>query len=169
MDPGILGIDAAILSATVAGTASGLELAGINPSPVGVGRASAGNQPYSAIIGLVGRHSGALTMSFSERGLLHVASCMMGQVLEEIDEMALDCTLEVVNIVGGQIKASLVDSDFDIDHISLPSLFMGSQSVYYSRGIEACSVTFEITNMPMQYFEDRYFTSQVSLMRRSGN
>ncbi len=77
--------------------------------------------------------------------------------------------MELGNMVAGCIKESLLDTEYGVSQISLPSLIAGSSySVMYSRGIHTVSVEFEIPDISMVKLKDRFFTTTVSLLRGSG-
>jgi len=162
------GIDNTLIEAVLQGTTAGLSMAAIEPRAAGLSRMSISPHEFNLLVGLVGERSGTLSMSFSRQGMLHVASGMMGEPWKELDEVALDCVMEIANIVAGDVKSSLDATAYAIHHISLPSMVFGGQYVYFSKGMHTCSITFELPGMPMTMFADRLFHTTISLLPASG-
>ena len=92
--------------------------------------------------------------------MLYLAGQLMDEVQTEVSEDNIDAIMEVGNMVGGSVKEALVGTEYGIDQISLPSMIAGqSYNVMYARGILTASVEFEIMEMPVTSFSDRYFST----------
>ncbi|MFL0802644.1 MAG: chemotaxis protein CheX [Agarilytica sp.] len=59
--------------------------------------------------------SGQLCISFTEDALLDVSQRLLGEVLNGIDEVALDVAGEITNMVTGVAKARLQEAGYDFD------------------------------------------------------
>ncbi len=161
-----LNVNETLLDAVVEGTLSGLEMTGIKPNPVGATRFFSATCPYSIIVGFSGESSGTMTINMGEKALLLLSGRLLDMEFTECTEEALDAVMELGNMTGGCIKDRLRDSEFSLDYLSLPSLVLGaSHNLYYSRGINSITVTFELTEIPMMFLEDRVFSVTVSLLR----
>lgn len=164
-----LNIDQTLLSTAIQGTIHGLQMTGVEPIPVGASRISRARHGLSVIVGLVGKNSGSMQLNLSEPAMLYLAGQLIDEVQTEVDEENIDAIMEVGNMVGGSIKEFLLDTEYGIDQISLPSMIAGqSYSVMYARGILTASVEFEIAEMPVTSFSDRYFSTTISLLEGSG-
>lgn len=165
----MLSIDETLLRVVVEATLGGLTLAEEKATPIGASRMGQGGHPVSVVVGLVGGHVGQLTMNLSEDALLHLASRVLGEPCETIDEDAIDAIMEVGNVVAGGIKEGLVNSNYEIREISLPSVAFGpALELFFSRGVTTCAVQFELEGLPFGHMRGRYFTTGVSLLRGSG-
>lgn len=159
-----LNIDGKLLEATIDGTLQGLEMTGMQPSPVGATRFFSTRQPIAIMVGLVGKASGNVTLNVSERAMLKLAGALLGDEPSTPNEDTFDGIMEIGNIIAGGIKEKLLGSDYEIERISVPSLVLGaSYEVHYARGIEIVSVEFELEEIPLVYHRDRFFSSTVSL------
>lgn len=164
-----LELDAELLEATITGTVLGLQMAEVTPKPVGASLLVAARHPISVLVGLVGKHSGNMSMNLSERAMLFLTGRLLAEEQEAISEDNIDAMMEVGNMVAGAIKTPLRATGFEIEHVSLPSLIMGqSYNMMYARGIKSIAVEFEIPEMSFSRLSDRYFTTSVSLLRGSG-
>jgi hypothetical protein len=73
-------------------------------------------------------------------------------------------------MVAGCAKEALMETDFKVEEISLPSLILGqSFAVVYARGINTVNVEFEIPGLPVSMLNDRFITVGISLLRGSGS
>ncbi len=164
-----LSVDHVILDAVITGTQTGLEMAEICPPAVGASQFFAPRNPLSVIVGLVGKSSGSITLNLSEGGMLFMVNKFMGSECTTIDEESLDGIMELGNMIAGSVKTTLLDSDYHVDHISLPSVIFGqSYHVLYAKGISTVCVEFELEDMPFSALDDRFFSATVSLLRGAG-
>ena len=145
----------------------GLQMADVQPLAVGAARFYTTASDVSVIVGLVGKSNGSATINMSEACMLHLASKLLCEELKQPGEEAYDAIMEIGNMITGSIKDILANTEFELSHISVPSLILGSSyNVYYTRGISTVSVAFEIEDIPVTHQPDRYFSTTVSLMRQ---
>jgi CheY-specific phosphatase CheX len=164
-----LQVDPTLLEVIILGTQKGLEMTEIKPVPVGASRLCTSRHAMSVIVGLVGKSSGSVMMNLSEAGMLQLTGGMFGEPQTAVTDDNIDAVMEIGNIVAGAVKELLSSTDFAVREISLPSLVMGqSYSMVYARGITTVSVEFELPGFPASKQFDRYFSTTISLMRRSG-
>lgn len=162
-----LEIEPLLLDAVIRGTREGLEMTGLNPPPIGASKYCTASRSISVVVGLVGRTNGSVTLSMSERAMLHIAGRLLGEEKAVLDEMAFDAIGEVGNMIGGRIKEVLIGSDYESDNISVPSVIIGqSYNVHYTRGMHTLSVEFELTDMKFSDMKERFFTTSLALLRR---
>jgi CheY-specific phosphatase CheX len=167
MSEQMLQIDPTLLHAVIKGTEQGLEMTGLKPPPVGATRFFSATRSISVIIGLVGGNNGTVTLNMSEGGMLHLAGKLIGETQVKLNEDNFDAISEIGNMVAGRIKELLAGTQYEMAHISVPSLVMGANyDVYYTRGITSVSVEFEMAEIPITEPKDRFFTTTVSLLRR---
>ncbi|GEM_PF-782621 len=165
-----LDLDETLLETIISGTQAGFSMTGLSPRPVGCSRFFSARHDLAVIVGLVGTSSGSMTVNMSEKGMLYISGCLIDEVQSHITEENIDGIMELGNMVAGCIKESLLDTEYGVSQISLPSLIAGSSySVMYSRGIQTVSVEFEIPDVPVTNLSDRFFTTTVSLLRGSGS
>lgn len=164
-----LSVDQVLLNAVISGTQTGLEMAELCPPAVGASQFFTPRNPLSVIVGLVGKSSGSITLNLSEKGMLHMVNKFMGSECAAIDEESLDGIMELGNMIAGSVKTTLLDSDYRVDQISLPSVIFGqSYQVLYAKGISTVCVEFELEDMPFSALNDRFFSATVSLLRGAG-
>ena len=164
---GLLSIDQRLLECVIEGTRSGLQMAGVDPPPVGASRFYATHRDISVLVGLCGGSNGTMTLNISEKGMLYLTSKLLFEEQEGPSEENFDAICEIGNMVGGCIKEALAESDYDVENISVPSLILGANyNVFYTRGIETVSVEFELEEIPATFQRDRFFSATVSLLRQ---
>jgi CheY-specific phosphatase CheX len=165
----LLQVDPLLLDVIIKGTERGLEMAEVVPGPVGASRLSTARHGVSVFVGLVGQSSGNVMLNVSEEGMLFLTSRLLGEPQTELTDDNIDAMMEIGNIVAGAMKDLLFGTDHAVREISLPSLVFGqSYSMVYARGITTVSVEFELPGFPASKRWDRYFSTTISLMRRSG-
>lgn len=162
-----LEIDPILLDAVITGTKEGLSMTGIQPPPVGASRFFSTARPISVMVGMVGRTNGTCAISLTEKGMLHLASGLMGETRTTVDSETVDAIGEIGNMVAGRVKELLNGTEFEMQNISVPSVIMGqSYNVHYARGMHTISVDFELEGMPITDLRERFFTTSLSLLRR---
>jgi CheY-specific phosphatase CheX len=163
----LLQIDQTLMRCVIEGAQAGLQMAGINPPPIGASRFYSTPREISVLVGLVGEDNGTMTINISERGMLYLAGKLLMEEQEEVSEDNFDAICEVGNMIAGSTKEALAGTEYNIDRISVPSLVLGaSYDVFYTRGITSVSVEFELEDIPVTQQHDRFFTTCISLMRR---
>jgi len=80
----------------------------------------------TALIGLSGRASGMLTISFPIETALAIAGRMLGIELKVIDSSVSDAVAEMANIVAGSAKAKLTNDDQEPIDLGLPTVVRGN-------------------------------------------
>jgi CheY-specific phosphatase CheX len=164
-----LQVDQGLLTAIINGTTKGLSMCEIVPAPVGASRLTNGRHRMSVMLGLVGGSSGSLVMNLAESAMLFLAGKMLGEDQAALSEDNIDAIMEIGNIVAGAVKDDLVETEHKVREISLPSLVLGeTYSMVYARGITTVCVEFELPFFPASKLHDRYFSTTISMMRRSG-
>lgn len=164
-----LSVDPVLLDATIRGLQEGLLMCGLEPKAVGATCFFTPRNPMSVIVGLVGQSSGTVTLNLSKAGALHLVNALTCEESTEVDEETIDAIQEIGNMVAGRVKDILLESVYEIEHISLPSVIFGhGYQVLYSQGINTCSIEFELENMPFSLENDRFFTCTVSLLPGPG-
>ncbi len=164
-----LGIDDKLVGALVAATNDAFSMAGISPLPVGASRIATPRHEFSVIVGMVGRNSGSMTLNLSKSAMFFVAQRLTEQPQNEITEENIDAAMELGNMLAGGVKEQLLGSAYEIAQISLPSMIASHRyDVMFARGILTVSVEFELTEMPMTAFADRYFSLSLSLLKGAG-
>lgn len=162
-----LSINDPLLQAVIQGTQQGLEMAAIVPECGGASRLSQTHRAISVMVGLVGRSNGTLTVNMSERAMLYLAGKLLFEEQESITEDNVDAICEVGNMIAGCTKEALEGSEYELTNISVPSLIFGANyNVHFTRGIDLCTIEFELPDMPYAFFDDRIFTVTISLLRR---
>jgi hypothetical protein len=165
-----LQVDSTLLEAALSGTEKGLRMTEITPTPVGVSRLVRAVHEISVIVGLVGRNSGSVSLNMSRPLMLLLSSRLLGEEQRDVSDDNLDAIMEIGNMVAGSIKESLSSTDYAVSEISLPSLVFGREyTVVYARGIMTAAAEFEIAEMPVLHMSDRFMTTSISLLRRSGS
>jgi CheY-specific phosphatase CheX len=159
-------IDATLLACIVEGTRKGLQMAHVDPLAVGKSVFLTTPRRFSVIVGLAGESSGSLTLNISERAILHLASKLLCAAQTEISEDCLDAICEIGNMIAGCTKEALAQTHLQVTSISVPSLIAGANhAVYNRRGLTSVSVEFELEEIPMEFQEDRVFSTSVALVR----
>jgi len=162
----ILQLDEQLVAALVKCTRDGLAMAGLKPNPVGVSQLLQCNAPISSIIGFVGHMSGSMFLNTSEATGCFLAGRMLGETLTTLDAQALDGLCEITNIIAGQTKAALSQTQHKFEKISVPSVIVGQNySISHYRGMTSVSVTFEIPEMPIRPGTLSTFSVNMSLMK----
>jgi CheY-specific phosphatase CheX len=165
-----LQVDRTLLDVVMRSTLKGLSMTGVEPIPVGASRLASQRHNISVMVGLVGASSGNIVVNLSEKGLLHLAGALLGEEQTGLTEDNIDAIMEVGNMVAGCAKEALMETDFKVEEISLPSLILGqSFAVVYARGINTVNVEFEIPGLPVSMLNDRFITVGISLLRGSGS
>lgn len=91
----------------------------------------------SSIIGLSGSVSGCVVISLSREVAFQLVASLIGEEVNELDEVCTDAIGEIANMVAGNAK-----TDFPIDDtsISVPSVVVGKHKVTYPSGIPIITI-----------------------------
>ena len=163
----ILHLNQSLVSGIIEGTNLGMQITGVEPRPIGATAFSPTPSDISVTVGLIGRSNGSLTLNLSKAAMFYLTGQLLCEEISEESEEIYDAIMEIGNMVGGCVKDILADSEFQLTHISVPSLIMGSNyNVYFSRGITNVSIVFEMPEFKTVSEATRYFTVTVSLLRQ---
>ncbi len=99
-------------------------------SPAKMGRITVQSVPYTSqhvtvVVGIAGSLRGVMLLGLSEETAKNLVSAMMGQDVEELDELAQSGVAELGNVITGAAVTSLY-SDGHICKIATPTLILGS-------------------------------------------
>jgi CheY-specific phosphatase CheX len=162
-----IAITPSLVDALLKGTPEGLEMSTIVPVAMGASSLAQSRRAISVMVGLVGDSNGTITINMSKRAMLYISGKLLFEDQEEITEENVDAICEIGNMIAGCTKEALVDSEFSVENISIPSMIFGANyDVHYTRGIDSCTVEFSIDEMPIVFLDDKIFTVTISLMRR---
>ncbi len=162
--------DTDLFSAIIEATGVGLQMAGVEPKPVGCSVMPTARHEVTVLVGLAGRHSGNLALNLSSEALLFITGNFLGEPQQEISDENVDAIMEIGNMIAGSVKTNLMETTRRVDAISLPSLILGqSHHMMFSRGIMCVSIQFEIKEMPLRTMDARYITTTISLLKGAGS
>ena len=162
-------IDIDLFGAVIEATGVGLQMASVEPRPVGCSVLTNARHELTVLVGLTGRYSGNLAINLSKEALLFVTSNFLDDQQLDLSDDNVDAIMEIGNMIAGSAKTILLKTRYRIDAISLPSMVLGqSHNMMFARGIEGVTVQFEVRGMPLRTLEGRYFTTTISLLETSG-
>jgi CheY-specific phosphatase CheX len=162
-----IAVNPGLLGAALLGTVQGLEMTSVVPKAVGASCLGQTRRQISVMVGLVGKSNGSVTVNMSQRAMLFLAGKLLFEEQEEITEENVDAICEIGNMIAGCAKEALQGTDYQVSNISVPSMIFGAKyDVHFTRGIDTCTVEFELPDMPFAFFDDRIFTVTLSLLRR---
>jgi chemotaxis protein CheX len=109
----------------------------------------------SGIMGLSGQVSGSIIVSFGKGAACKLVGNMLGTSYEEINDDVKDGIQEIVNLVAGQAKTMLADTEYHFQ-VSIPTCVIGANhQVNHKKGIPCVVAEFELDGDP--------FTVEVSI------
>ncbi|MBF0564249.1 MAG: chemotaxis protein CheX [Nitrospirae bacterium] len=83
----------------------------------------------TGIIGMAGEKTrGSLAITFTEESILHIASQMLGEKIETMDETISDMVGEITNMVTGGAKKILSEKGYKFE-LAIPSMIVGKNHV----------------------------------------
>jgi len=95
----------------------------------------------SGIIGLSGRMSGDVIVSFNERVAILATGALLGVEPTELDTDVVDAVGELTNMIAGSAKGMLEQYDMSL---ALPTVILGSgHRIGFKTGIDPISMPFE--------------------------
>lgn len=112
----------------------------------GLKRTLEASHEISGIIGLSGSVTGCVVISLSEAIALQLASALLGDDFDKVDEDCIDAIGEIANMIAGNAKT---DFPGDESAISVPSVIIGKHQVAYPRGIPIISIPCSTDKGPM--------------------
>jgi chemotaxis protein CheX len=78
-----------------------------------------------------------VVINLSEAIALQLASCLLDEEMEELDEDCTDAIGEMANMVAGNAKNNFPNPDTSI---SVPSVILGAHKISYPSGIPIISI-----------------------------
>lgn len=109
----------------------------------------------SGIMGLSGQVSGSIIVSFVKEAACKVVGNMLGTQPTELDDEVKDGIQEIVNLIAGQAKTMLENTDYHFQ-VSIPTCIIGkNHQVNHKKGVPCIVAEFELDGCP--------FTVEVSI------
>ena len=100
----------------------------------------------SGSIGLAGKTSGVITITFLKETACKISSNMLDDKFDEINDTVKDSIGEIANIIAGGAKSILAEQGLTYK-IALPSVIVGdSHSISYPPGVPCMVIPFLIKN-----------------------
>lgn len=91
----------------------------------------------SGIIGISGEVTGCVVVSFPEVIALELASELLGEKMEKVNEDCTDAIGEIANMVAGDAKKNFPESNTTI---SVPSVVLGVHTIAFPKGVPIISI-----------------------------
>ncbi len=82
----------------------------------------------NTIIGVTGQLEGQVIYTFDERVALRIASALMGETVEELDELAKSAVAELGNIITGNAAIGLSENGYNCI-LTPPTLLTGKELI----------------------------------------
>lgn len=82
----------------------------------------------NTIIGVTGQLEGQVIYTFEERVALRIASALMGETVEELDELAKSAVAELGNIITGNAAIGLSENGYNCI-LTPPTLLTGKELI----------------------------------------
>lgn len=82
----------------------------------------------NTIIGVTGQLEGQVIYTFEERVALRIASALMGEVVEDLDELAKSAVAELGNIITGNAAIGLSENGYNCI-LTPPTLLTGKELI----------------------------------------
>jgi len=82
----------------------------------------------NTIIGVTGQLEGQVIYTFDERVALRIASALMGEAVEELDELAKSAVAELGNIITGNAAIGLSENGYNCI-LTPPTLLTGKELI----------------------------------------
>jgi chemotaxis protein CheX len=109
----------------------------------------------SGIMGLSGEVSGSIIISFGQGSACKLVGNMLGTTYNDINDDVKDGIQEIVNLVAGQAKTMLSDTEYHFQ-VSIPTCVIGANhQVNHKKGVPCIVAEFELEGEP--------FTVEVSI------
>lgn len=109
----------------------------------------------SGIMGLSGEVSGSIIVSFTKGSACKLIGNMLSTTYDEINDDVRDGIQEIVNLIAGQAKTMLADTEYHFQ-VSIPTCVIGSNhQVNHRKGVPCIVAEFELEGQP--------FTVEVSI------
>jgi chemotaxis protein CheX len=98
------------------------------------------SQEVSSIIGISGDVSGCVVVTLSKKTALQLASALLGDQIQELDDDCIDAIGEIANMVAGSAKAGFPDENTSL---SVPTVVIGKHRVNYPSAVPIISIPCE--------------------------
>ena len=125
--------------------------------------------PSSAVTGMIGmsgKCTGFMTLNLPERAALLAVSGLLQDEFTQLNLQVVDGVGELTNIIAGGLKTRMYNTPWMISNITIPSVILGNNyQISYAKGIEYCSVSFEVDDPETLSVPDRVFMVNTSLMQ----
>ncbi|MDR2641487.1 MAG: chemotaxis protein CheX [Planctomycetaceae bacterium] len=124
----------------------------------------------TGLIGLSGKCTGFISIAMPERVAVAAVSGLSMESYKSVNAQVIDGVGEITNIIAGGIKTKLYNTQWMIHNITIPSVILGSNyQISYSKGIEFCSISFEIEDPDSLTIQERVFMVTSSLIQTPNN
>ena len=100
----------------------------------------------SGIIGLTGKVSGTISVSFTAKSILAIVSSMLGEEMKELNEEIKDAVGEITNMISGQARQELEQLGRSLQ-AAIPTVIMGkNHSITHVTTFPIIAVPFSTAN-----------------------
>jgi len=100
----------------------------------------------SGVIGLMGKVSGTISVSFTEKSILSIVSSMLGEEIKELNEEIKDAVGEITNMISGQARLKLEEVGRSLK-AAIPTVIMGKDhSIIHITGSPIIAIPFSTDN-----------------------
>ena len=94
----------------------------------------------TGIIGLSGKASGDVIISFEKRLAIAATQALLGESVEELNEEVLDAVGEITNMIAGKAKSSLQEYNMTM---ALPTVIVGkNHTIHFPRTVKPIAISF---------------------------
>jgi len=165
-------INTTIMNAIIMSVENGFSMCELPVRVVGLSKVplNLANGYVTGMIGMSGKSTGFLTITFPERVATLAISGLLQDEFPKINSQVIDGVGELTNIICGGMKTRLSSTQWALENITIPSVILGSNyQISYSKGIEFGSVMFEIDDPETLTIHDRLFLVTSSLIQTPGN
>ncbi len=102
----------------------------------------------TGMVGLAGKQiKGSLALTFSQAAALHIATQMLGEAFDTIDETVQDIIGEITNMVTGGAKKTLSEKGYKFE-LAIPTTITGTNhSISHKTNGPVVVVPFEIADI----------------------
>ncbi|MDR1483209.1 MAG: chemotaxis protein CheX [Planctomycetaceae bacterium] len=161
-------VNSLIVNSTITSVEKCLQMCNLKIQVVGVSQIPIQfpSMHVTGLIGLSGKCTGFISLAMPERVAVAAVSGLSMEAYKSVNAQVIDGVGEITNIVAGGIKTKLYNTQWMINHITIPSVILGSNyQISYSKGIEYCSISFEIEDSDALTIQDRVFMVTSSLIQ----
>ena len=163
-----LTLNSLIVNSLIASVESGMQMCDLKTRVVGITRIPL-QLPEAIVTGLIGfggKSTGFVSISLTERVATLAVSGLLMEEFKTITPQVVDGVGEMTNIIAGVLKTKLANTPWAPCNITVPSVILGKNyDISYSKGIEYCSVTFEVDDPDTISIHDRVFSVNASLLQ----